>query len=1085
MSPNSVDFNFSRSSHLQLIILQISQVEQQAKDLKDQPFDLQSSSSHQTDHNLRLAIAQVAIDGGRFGGFRSRNEPKITYKYDRIDEVKKKCSSILPPDSNKKPYGKRLYGIKDKLSFINGDWWQDLDKSPLMPFYHKPNGSNSDPRLNVSSFDSRSPLNLVSFWVTDVDRAHRSRNSVNINGILQLGITMLGSFGYTPYENDPTFHIYQDHSDLTVSFQGIVYDNSEDDNNGDTVICLLGSTMLPFRYRDSSNPWDWIKEPGFMTNPPLNQDDQILLTIHYPKTFTLTKRGISGVLRSLNPKTNEKYFDDVHISSSLSGSASYEFKSQKLVSKACAPYPFKENVTDGIGLYKGSDFCLILERFTGQDPLTVVPNWKCNRPGNVCSKLGPFDSDDSIRSTNGSFKGVRLSFQDVRCEEPSVKGKNGKYLKVSGIIRVVPPYENPYRAAQRTGLNNMTLSVEGMWESSSGQLCMIGCRGAVDQESNGCDSRVCLYIPLSFSIQQRSIIIGTISSVEDGDTNNSSYFPLVFEKLVRASELYDQYTDSKPYYTYSKIKFAGSVLEKTEPFSFGTVVKKSLLNFPKLGDADSYLLALSVLSEDLTLHHPAVPDPQANRASRTDLQVEILSIGPLFGHYWSLLNGSVTEEDGPYHSKETYTEKQLLLNVSAQISLSGPQYGNFSNLFVEGLYHPLVGKMYLMGCRDVRASWNVLYESMDLENGLDCWIEVVVSYPPTTTRWLVNPTARISISSQRNAVDPLYFKPVKLQTVPIMYRAQREDILSRQGVEGILRALTLSVAIACILSELFYIKENSDSSPYVSIVMLSVQAFGYAIPLVTGAEAIFKKSKSYEESWVLEKSQMIQVIDYTVKILVLVSFSLIIRLYQKVWRARVRLYSRAPLEPSRAPSDKRVLLVTVVIHLVGFVCVFMVHKVQPWLVELEEYAGLVQDFFLLPQVIGNLIWQIGCIPLRKSYFIGLTVIQLLPHVYDYIRSPIPNPYFSEEYEFVDPRLDFYSKVGDVLIPVIAVLLAVLVHVQQKLGYEKLARVLDFGKFRVLPRPSVAYERLPPVVAEAEMTSGVNGDGVMRKDVDIE
>ncbi|KAD4585236.1 hypothetical protein E3N88_22837 [Mikania micrantha] len=979
---NSVDFNFSRSSHLQLIILQISQVEHQSKDLNDQPFDLQSSSSHQTDHNLRLAIAQVAIDGGRFGGFRSRNEPKITYKYDRIDEVKKKCSSILPPDSNKKPYGKRLYGIKDKLSFINGDWWQDLDKSPLMPFYHKPNGSNSDPRLNLSfdhkpngsSFDSRSPLNLVSFWVTDVDRAHRSRNSVNINGILQLGITMSGSFGYTPYENDPTFHIYQDHSDLTISFQGIVYDNSEDDNNGDTVICLLGSTMLPYRYRDSSNPWDWIKEPGFMTNPPLNQDDQILLTIHYPKTFTLTKRGISGVLRSLNPKTNEKYFDDVHFLSSLSGSASYEFKAQKLVSKACAPYPFKDNVTDGLGLYKGSDFCLILERFTGQDPLTVVPNWKCNR------------------------------------------------------------------------------AVEGMWESSSGQLCMIGCRGAVDQESNGCDSRVCLYIPLSFSIQQRSIIIGTISSVEDGDTSNSSYFPLVFEKLVRASELYDQYTDSKPYYTYSKIKLAGSVLEKTEPFSFGTVVKKSLLNFPKLGDADSYLLALSVLSEDLTLHHPAVPDSRANRAPRTDLQVEILSIGPLFGHYWSLLNGSVTEEDGPYH---------------------------------KGLYHPLVGKMYLMGCRDVRASWNVLYESMDLENGLDCWIEVVVSYPPTTTRWLVNPTARISISSQRNAVDPLYFKPVKLQTVPIMYRAQREDILSRQGVEGILRALTLSVAIACILSELFYIKENSDSSPYVSIVMLSVQAFGYAIPLVTGAEAIFKKSKSYEESWVLEKSQMIQVIDYTVKILVLVSFSLIIRLYQKVWRARVRLSTRAPLGPSRAPSDKRVLLVTVVIHLVGFVCVFMVHKVQPWLVELEEYAGLVQDFFLLPQVIGNLIWQIGCIPLRKSYFIGLTVIQLLPHVYDYIRSPIPNPYFSEEYEFVDPRLDFYSKVGDVLIPVIAVLLAVLVHVQQKLGYEKLARVLDFGKFRVLPRPSVAYERLPPVVAEAEMTSGVNGDGVMRKDVDIE
>ncbi|KAF5808091.1 hypothetical protein HanRHA438_Chr04g0153041 [Helianthus annuus] len=1063
---------------------------------------------------IRLSIAQTSLDinGNRFGGLRSTNEPKFIPKYDRIDEVKKQCSSILPRDSNKKPYGKPLFRLKDRLSFVNGDWFQDLGQSPLMPFVHNPNGSNSNgsnsngsnsngsnsngsnsngsnsngSNSNGSDSDPRSPLSLISFWVTDVDRAHRVRNSVNINGIMRLGITMAGEFGFKPYENDPTFRIYQDHSELTVSFQGVVADNS-DDNDGEVVMCLLGNTMLPYRYKDKSNPWDWVKEPGFMTQPPLIQDDQVLLVVRYPKTFSLTKRGVYGSLRSLSPKTSEKYFDEVHVSASLSGSANYEFNADKLVSKACDPYPYKDNVTDtGLGVYKGDDFCLILERFTGQDPLTVVPNWKCNGNGSLCSRLGPFESDESIRLTNGSFKDVRLSFQDVRCEESPVKGKTEKYTKVAGLIRVVPPFEDHYRVSQRTGLNNMTLSVEGMWKSSSGQLCMIGCRGIVDQASNGCDSRICLYIPLSFSIKQRSIILGTISSIEDGSSSNSSYFPLSFEKLVRPSELYDQYTESKPYYTYSKIALAGTVLEKNEPFSFGTVVKKSLLTFPKVEDADSYLVGLSLLSEDLTLHHPAVPNSGPNRLPRPDLQIEILSIGPLFGHYWSLQNDTITEEDTPYQSKKTYTEKQLLLNVSAQISLTGQQYANFSNLFVEGLYHPLVGKLYLVGCRDVRASWSVLYDSMDLEDGLDCLIEIVVSYPPTTTRWLVNPTATISISSQRNEYDPLFFKPVKLQTVPIMYRAQREDILSRQGVEGMLRVLTLSVAVGCILSQLFYIKENSDSTPYISIVMLAVQAIGYGIPLVTGAEAIFKKSKSYDDSSVLEKSQMIQVIDYTVKILLLVSFSLIVRLYQKVWRARVRLLTRAPLEPNRVPSDRRVLFVTVVVHVLGFVCVLVVHKVQPWLVELEEYAGLVQDFFLLPQVIGNLVWQIGCIPLRKSYFIGLTVIQLLPHVYDYIRSPIPNPYFSEEYEFVDPRLDFYSKVGDVLIPVIAILLAVFVHVQQKFGYERLAQALDFGKFRVLPRRTVAYERLPPVVAEAEMTSGVNGDGgATRKEVDIE
>ncbi|GJZ28725.1 hypothetical protein Tco_0573372 [Tanacetum coccineum] len=58
---------------------------------------------------------------------------------------------------------------------------------------------------------------------------------------------------------------------------------------------------------------------------------------------------------------------------------------------------------------------------------------------------------------------------------------------------------------------------------------------------------------------------------------------------------------------------------------------------------------------------------------------------------------------------------------------------------------------------------------------------------------------------------------------------------------------------------------------------------------------------------------------------------------------------------------------------------------------------------------------------------------------------------------------------------------IVVHAQQKFGYEKPAGLLDFGKFRVLPRRSVAYERLSPVV-EAEMTSGVDRD---RKEVDIE
>ncbi|KAL4559952.1 hypothetical protein LXL04_032098 [Taraxacum kok-saghyz] len=207
--------------------------------------------------------------------------------------------------------------------------------------------------------------------------------------------------------------------------------------------------------------------------------------------------------------------------------------------------------------------------------------------------VGPFDSDSRIKATNGSFKDVRLALQDVRCEETVSKGQKSKFTKVAAVIRVVSPFEDHYSAGQRTGLNNMTLSAEGIWESSSGQLCMIGCIGIVDRTGTGmeCDSR--------------------------------------------------------------------TILEKHEPFSFQTVIKKSFLTFPKVEDADSYLVGLSLLSEDLTLHHPAFPDSKP--ISRTDVQFEILSLGPLFGHYWSLQNESVTEEDTPYHAKPSYTKMGSLI----------------------------------------------------------------------------------------------------------------------------------------------------------------------------------------------------------------------------------------------------------------------------------------------------------------------------------------------------------------------------------------------------------------------------------------
>lgn len=1001
-----------------------------------------------------------------------------TSKYDRLDEVKKECASVLSSASELRPQDSRIHSIKEELSFINGDWRQEAGKAPIMPF--------DDREIRKHSSDPQDPLKLVSFWVTDVDPAHRSRKSIAVDGLLAMGITLDGSFGNRVYDETPQFRIWPGHSELVVAFEGIYTVSKK--NGGERVLCLLGNTMLPSREPNSVDPWEWVNVSiPVYDQPPLSQDDRILLILRFPRRSTLTNQAIQGEMRSLNPKSNPKYFDQVQILSQFSKLTNYEFSSEKIVSKACDPYPFQDSLKNGgISIYRGSRFCEILEEVTRGQAFTVVPNWRCNGTDEFCSKLGPYMSDKEIRATDGSFKDVKIYMQNINCEQKSTQG-NDTFV-VSAVFRAAPPTENQYTAATRSGLSNMTVVAEGVWKSPSGQLCMVGCLGLVDGEGSGCNSRICLYIATSFSIKQRSIAFGSFSSI---NKDNSSYFPLSFEKPVQPSELWNYFNASKPSYTYTEIAAAGVILEQDEPFTFGTVIKKSLLRFPKLEDAEAYLISLSLLSEDLTLHVSAVPHPfPTPRMPRTEVQLDIVSVGPLFGRFWS--NASSTEEETPYHTKAVYTEKQLLINVSAQLTLTGKAYNNFSVLFLEGLYDPHVGKMYLVGCRDVRASWKILFESMDLEAGMDCLLKAVVSYPPTTARWLVNPTAKISISSRRNEDDPLYFSTINLETFPITYRKQREDILSHRVVEGILQILTLSLAIGCILSQMSYIKDNLDSVPYISLVMLGIQALGYSLPLITGAEALFKRAAS--ESYDLEKEQWFHIIDYTVKLLVMASFILTLRLCQKVWKSRIRLLTQAPLELHRVPSDKPILLTTIIIHVIGYMIVLVIHVMNTkryvrgekyfissgnskvlgeWETVLEEYAGLVQDFFLFPQFIGNLLWQIDCKPLRKLYFVGITAVRLFPHVYDYIRAPALNPYFTEDNEFANPTSDFYSKFGDVAIPMTAILLAIAVYIQQRWSYEKLSQTLRLGNVNLLPLGSRKYERLPSHAVEAELVSGVN------------
>ncbi|CAO2199242.1 unnamed protein product [Urochloa humidicola] len=1061
--------------------------------------------------------------------------PFIPHEYVRFGDVKRQCRSVLSSAEELTFDANRANALIPELTFIKGDWNQDAGGgAPLLPF------DGTDAAAAGDGKPAADPLQLASFTLTHVDVGRRGKTALNISGVLGVAVSRNGTGPEMSGQYvSPELKVWPGSTELKILFEGVYTENA----HGEAVLCMVGKALLP-RRDGGGEPWGWAKNTDSDNfQPPVTKDDGILLVIRYPTTLTLTTRAVRGELTSTRAKSEDAYFDAVHLLSQLGAYSNYKFgSSEKLVDKACTPQPYRDDILGGDGgrgLYKGNSFCGILDRFTSEDVLAVVPNWRCNGTDATCRRLCPFETDKAVEETDGAFTGVGIVMQDVRCEP----GGGESSARVAAVFRAVPPWEHKYAAGKRSGLSGMTLSAEGVWQASTGQLCMVGCLGVGDK---ACHSRVCLYVQTTFTATRRSITVGQITRI---GSSGVEHFPLTMRRTVHPTELWSRFGVSggaplSMAYNYTKVTQAREFLHRSEPFDLGTVLAKSLLSYPKVpANLVDDAMSLSNLADDLTLHVAAVPDPfPRGRFERPFFQLEVLSLGSLVGRtspavqsmQVSVTPGGRGMGKGKASSSSSSTlskpaAESGVLNVSAELSLSGDPYANVSSLFLEGVYNPVNGRMYLIGCRRIRATRQAFPTLKDIEDyGMDCSIEVTVEYPPTTARWLINPTAKVHIASTRDPIDPLHFNTTSLQTLPILYREQRQDILSRRGVEGVLRVATLGAAIVAEFSQLMYIKAHTDVMPYVSLVMLGVQAAGYSVPLITGAEALFARIASGSDggadgvtppqpSYEVDRSAVYWTIDCVVKILILAALLLTLRLAQKVWRSRIRLLTRSPLEPGRVPSDRKVLLYTSAAHLAGFTVILLAHyasvyarptaasgaaggsseyldargkthALREWAVTLEEYVGMAQDFFLLPQVIGNVVWRINCKPLKGSYYAGVTAVRLLPHLYDYVRAPaMINPYFAEEYEFVNTSLDFYSRFGDVAIPVVAVALAAAVYVQQRWNYKIISKTVKTQQKKLQHLGSRVYERLPSMSSanfEAELVSGVNEGVGLRRDTSL-
>jgi hypothetical protein len=966
------------------------------------------------------------------------------HDYLRFADVRHHCQSVLSSATGLPYDPNRPDRLKRELSFEKGDWRQDAGQAPLVPF-----DTVDEPKKGALLPD---PLSLAAFVVTHVDgeEEHRAMASVNVSGVLIFTVTqerVVPDFALHMFPLSPEFNLSGGSTRLKIIFEGVYTERAKGNGeDAERVLCMVGSAFLPKRSAGHVDPWGWAKNSGRSSfRPPVTADNNILLVLRYPKKLTLTTRAVLGKMGSTRPSSDASYFDTVQIMSALISVGTYHFHPEELPVGVGDGLPLSD-ADNGVSnrardVYKGGNQCPVFSRYghRGQ-AITMLPGWHCNSTtGASCHGIGPFKMDRAADADISA--GVRIIMQDLRCEGYGT-------TVVSMVLRALSPWEDSRTTMSRTALSGQTLSVEGVWNASTGQACMVACR------ATACDFRVCLFFPTTLSITRMDTMLGQINTV---DTAGKVAHPplLSFRQHIGAPRLWGDYPDDgKPLvqykYNYTKVKQAVELRNRSgSSFDLRKFLPQSLpLIYPKRDDADDYMRSLSSLADRLTLYFLTVPGLfRQESVERPVLYLEVVSLQQLIDRY------TQPRRHGGMPRREHGSEGRPLLNVSAELTIFENRWPQISVMSLEGVYNPDDGRMHLIGCRDVQLPRENSSASRDLEleEGMDCSIEVKVQYPPMTMHLFIMSTAKVQIASTRTAADPLHFDALKLRALPTHYPQQKPGEFYRGVANGVLCIVLLSATIAAVLSQLRYLRSHADVAPYISLVMLGVQALGYGMPLLTGVEAILARVTlrlSGDGATAPSSSgtppyyrfgmggRVYEAIDHAVKVLSLFALVLTLRLGQKVRRSRERMVARSPLDPARVPSDRKVFVYHYGVHLVLFMLILALNREA---VTVEEQVALMQDLFLLPQVIGNAVWRVNCVPLKGSFYVGVTAVRLLPRVHDYLR---PTAAFVGDRDFEDAASGgrFFANAGDVVVPLAAVALALVVHAQQRWNYAIVSRM---------------------------------------------
>ncbi|KAF8029957.1 hypothetical protein BT93_E2391 [Corymbia citriodora subsp. variegata] len=661
------------------------------------------------------------------------------------------------------------------------------------------------------------------------------------------------------------------------------------------------------------------------------------------------------------------------------------------------------------------------------------------RRGTVKFRLNGYWS----RSSDVGFLPKAMSFTSIQCSD---HGKMQLLLKFQNVTNV---YYGYYTFDPST-----TLIGEGEWDSKANRWCAVACRilnfstSLADAFAGDCSIKLCWRFPATFSVANRYPVVGQMWSNET--VKDFGYF----DKIK-----FWGHNDALPGVKY-KYGVRGSVRKPCEsktrkhkgkrypnPYSSDMRFDMSIKNI-KGQKAHGYSSPLFVGDKRFNSPFHLYGDSYMLKANRTENAVQLDSTQS------PLQNISYTMRFTPSVSFELGGE-----NISSKAV----------DIFAEGTYNNETGHLCMMGCRYVTQSGAEVYKN----GSMDCEIQINIQLHPLTGKG--NEEIKGTIESTRARSDPLYFGKLDLVSSSI-YVEQANESIWRMDLEIVIVLVSNTLACVFVGLQLFHVKKQPEVLPFISITMLIVLTLGHMIPLLLNFEALVTNHN--RQSVFLGSGGWLEVNEVIVRVVTMIAFLLELYLLHMTWSARYSDDNPKGLWV----SEKKVIFVSLPMYISSGLIAWFIHQSRkshrsPFLRQghlgytvpanqlaryqpvsfwgdLKSYAGLILDGFLLPQLLFNLFFDSSVEALSRSYYVGTTIVRLVPHAYDLYRAHSSAWNLDLSYIYANPRMDFYSTAWDIIIPFSGLVFAVFIYLQQRFG----GRCILPKRFRGTP----VYEKVPTV-----------------------